>query len=69
MAEKVEELNKVTAPEPGGNVDASGVVPVENTGSAIAYRDKAQIISELKAKGVAFDARASKDKLEELLKV
>jgi hypothetical protein len=69
MAEKVEELNKVTAPEPGGNVDASGVVPVENTGSAIAYRDKAQIISELKEKGVAFDARASKDKLEELLKV
>jgi hypothetical protein len=69
LADKVIELNKVTAPEPSGNIDASGIVPTESTGSALAYKDKAQIISELRAKGVAFDARASKDKLEELLKV
>jgi hypothetical protein len=69
LAAKVEELNRVVAPELGGNADASGLVPVENTASALDYKDKAQIISELKAKGVAFDARASKTKLEELLKV
>lgn len=69
LAAKVEELNRVVAPDAGGNVDASGLVPVEDTASALAYKDKAQIISELKAKGVAFDARASKQKLEELLKV
>ena len=69
LAAKVEELNRVVAPEAGGNADASGLVPVEDTASALAYKDKAQIISELKTKGVAFDARASKQKLEELLKV
>lgn len=72
MAKKVEELNKVVAPveEKGGNVDASTIVPVDDsTGSTIAYKDKAQIIDELRKKGVSFDARASKDKLEELLKV
>lgn len=68
MAAKVEELNRVVTPEIGGNVDASGVVPVEDSNSALAYKDKAQIIEELKAKGVSFDARASKTKLEELLK-
>jgi len=70
MAQKVEELNKVTTPEEdkGGNVDASGVVPVE-TENPLAYKDKAQIIEELKAKGTSFDARASKAKLEELLEI
>lgn len=68
MAAKVEELNRVVTPEVGGNVDASGVVPVEDSNSALAYKDKAQIIQELKTKGVSFDARASKTKLEELLK-
>lgn len=73
MAKKVEELNKVVAPpaeEKGGNVDASTIVPVEDAPrSALEYRDKAQIIDELRKKGVSFDARAGKDKLEELLKV
>lgn len=69
LAAKVEELNRVVTPEDkGGNADASGIIPVEDTVSALAYKDKAQIISELKAKGVSFDARASKQKLEELLK-
>lgn len=72
MAQKVVELNKVVAPvdEKGGNVDASTIVPVDDApGSTLAYKDKAQIIEELRKKGIAFDARAGKDKLEELLKV
>lgn len=70
MAQKVEELNKVTAPEEdeGGNVDASGIVPVEGENSMV-YKDKAQIIEELNKRGTSFDARASKAKLEELLTI
>ena len=73
LAAKVAELNKVTAPDPvtppvGGNVDASGIVPVEDSPrTAITYKDKAEVIAELAKKGVTFDARASKSKLEELL--
>ena len=70
MAQKVEDLNRVVPPEPvsGGNADASGIVPVEDSSnSALVYKDKAQVIDELKKKGVSFDARASKDKLEGLL--
>jgi len=67
LAAKVEELNKVVTPEVGGNVDASSVVPVENTTSALTYQDKAQIIEELRKRGVSFDARASKTNLEQLL--
>jgi len=69
LAAKVADLNKVVAPEPvGGNVDASGIVPVEDSpSSAVVYKDKAQVIEELKKKNVSFDARASKSKLEELL--
>ena len=69
LAAKVAELNKVVAPDAGGNADASGLVPAEDNNSGIVYKDKAQIIEELRKKGVSFDARASKDKLEELLKV
>lgn len=71
LAEKVEELNKVVGPETisGGNTDATNIVPVEDSGSAIVYKDKGQVIEELKKKGVAFDARLGKSKLEELLKV
>lgn len=71
MAEKVDELNKVvTEPEKdtGGNVDASSIVPVEETNSAVVYKDKAQVIEELQKKDIPFDARAGKDRLEELLK-
>lgn len=74
MAQKVAELNSVVPAEPkedlGGNADPSSIVPVaDSPSSEIVYKDKAQIISELKVKGITFDARASKDKLEELLKV
>ena len=72
MAMKVAELNKVVAPEPdtvGGNVSAAGIVPVDTVNSDNVYRDKAQVIDALKKKGSPFDARASKDKLEELLRV
>ncbi len=69
LAAKVAELNKVVPPETiGGNADASAIVPVEdNPATAIVYKDKAQIIDELKKKGISFDARASKSKLEDLL--
>lgn len=70
MARKVEELNKVvsTPEQNGGNADASSIVPAEDSiNSTIVYKDKAQVIEELKKKGVAFDARAGKDKLEQLL--
>ena len=70
LAAKVAELNKVVAPESeeGGNADASGIVPAEDSNdSTIVYKDKAQVIEELKKKNVSFDARASKTKLEELL--
>lgn len=69
MADKVAELNKIVPPEEiGGNADASGIVPAEDSASStLVYKDKAQVIDELKKKGVSFDARASKTKLEELL--
>lgn len=71
MAQKVADLNRVekeVEKEVGGNVDASNIVPVEGTTGDIVYKDKAQVIAELKAKGVQFDARASKAKLEDLLR-
>lgn len=70
MAAKIADLNRVEKEverEKGGNVDASGVVPVEGTAGDIVYKDKSQVIEELKAKGIQFDARASKSKLETLL--
>jgi hypothetical protein len=71
MAAKIAELNKAEKEaerERGGNVDASSIVPVEGTTGDIVYKDKAQVIAELNAKGVQFDARASKQKLEDLLR-
>ncbi len=72
MAAKIAELNKAekeNETEKGGNADASSIVPGEGTSGDIIYKDKAQVIAELKAKGVQFDARASKAKLEDLLRV
>lgn len=75
LAAKVADLNRVVPPEVttppiGGNADASGIVPVDdNPSSAVVYKDKAEVIAELNKKGVSFDARASKSKLEELLNV
>ena len=71
FADKVEELNRVTTPTEdevvGGNVDASTIVPVEGTNSAIVYRDKGEVIAALNEKGIGFDARLGKNKLEDLL--
>lgn len=71
IEQKVKELNEVVAPTEeevaGGNVDASGVVPVESTDSAPVYQDKADVIAALKEKDIPFDARLGKDKLAELL--
>lgn len=71
MAQKVADLNRVekeVEAEKGGNADASSIVPVEGTSGDLVYKDKSQVIEELRAKGVAFDARASKSKLEDLLR-
>jgi hypothetical protein len=73
MIKRVEELNKVVAnPDEGesdGNTDTSGIVPVDETNSAIVYQDKAEVIAALKEKGISFDARLGKAKLTELLTV
>lgn len=68
---KVAELNKSEAEvekENGGNVSAAGIVPTDEPSAPIVYQDKAEVIAALKAKGVTFDARAGKDKLEALLR-
>jgi len=69
MALKVAELNKVIPKEPelGGNVDASDIVPTDETSGAITYKDKSQVIAELAKRGVTFNARDSRAKLEALL--
>jgi hypothetical protein len=67
LAAKVEELNRVTAPDAGGNADASGIQPSE-TVDATSYKDKSEIIAELNKRGIKFDARSNKANLEGLLK-
>ncbi len=71
LAAKVADLNRTereNEKESGGNVDASNIVPVEGTTGDIVYKDKSQVIADLRAKGIQFDARASKAKLEDLLR-
>lgn len=69
IAEKVKELNKLTAPtETGGNGDASGLVSTEGSTGEISYKDKSEVIAELQKRGTKFDARATKANLEMLLK-
>jgi hypothetical protein len=68
MQKKVAELNKVAAVEEnGGNVDASSVVPTEIINSDNVYKDKAQVIEELKKREINFNPRSSKKDLESLL--
>lgn len=66
LAAKIAELNRVTAPEAGGNADASGIQPSE-TADATSYKDKSEIIAELNKRNIKFDARANKATLEGLL--
>lgn len=79
MAAKIEELNKAfsdlkasvdgTTPTTDPEVTTA---PVETgavvTGDPLEYQDKAEVIAELEKRGIKYDARASKAKLEELLK-
>lgn len=67
MAAKVAELNRMNPSENGGNADASDITPTEDSADLV-YRDKSEVIAELNKRGIAFDARASKAKLEDLLK-
>lgn len=67
MAARVAELNRVVPPETGGNVDASSITPTDG-GTEIPYRDKSEVIAELTKRGIAFDARSNKAKLEDLLR-
>lgn len=83
IAAKVADLNKVEKEieeEAGGNVDASAITPVggidadgtqtpsSGVSDIIVYKDKAEVIAELNKRGVKYDARSSKAKLEDLLK-
>ncbi len=67
MAARVAALNRDFVPE--APVPTAPVVdaPVAG-GSTSGYQDKAEVIAELKKRGIQFDARGSKAKLEELLK-
>lgn len=69
MAKKVEDLNTIAPQEeaPGGNVDASGIVPTEIINSDVVYKDKAQVIAELTKREINFNPRSSKKDLEALL--
>lgn len=59
---KVEELNKAYPKE-----EVKEAVEAVST-PATGYADKAEVIAELNKRGIKFDARSSKAKLEELLK-
>ncbi len=66
---KIEELNKenaelkgISATVPPGSLPPNDLVPT------IGYKDKSEVIAELKKRGIAFDARQSKANLELKLK-
>lgn len=68
MVDKIKQLNETISED--GNMDASSIsinTSESTDGTEIVYKDKAQIISELKAKGITFDPRSSKTALEALL--
>lgn len=62
MASKSEKAHEVS-PE----IKAEQVVIPKDENSPKVYQDKAEVINELKKKGITFDARASKVNLEKLL--
>ena len=69
LAKKVEDLNRDTKikDEDGGNVDASGLEITETINSEVVYKDKAQIIEELKKREIKFNPRLTKKDLQSLL--
>lgn len=76
LAKKIEDLNKrfddmeALKTESDGNSPIDPALVAGNTviGDATSYKDKAEVIAELNKRSIAYDARASKAKLEELLK-
>jgi len=66
--EKIKELNKVK--DEGEDVETPEVSEetTEETTEKVAYKDKAQVIAELKKRNITFDSRAPKATLEALLK-
>ena len=73
LAKKIDELNK-RFDDMGGNKSVEDDEETTTTAGdpviadASTYKDKAEVITELEKRGITFDARASKAKLEELLK-
>lgn len=66
VADKIKKLNEKIV---DANADVQESIPTTVDGAGdITYKDKAQVIAELTAKGITFDARASKTTLEALLK-
>lgn len=64
---QVAELNKLVRDNlPNMKKDSDENVTVETAGSSI-YKDKAEVIAALKAKGITYNARDSKATLEKLL--
>lgn len=73
MADKIKELNKVAEPEEdqlpdAENADGEETPEGEEGAAPVVYKDKAQVIAELKKRNVTFDPRAPKATLEALLK-
>lgn len=66
MADKIKKLNEKIVDDSSESISvrADSIDGSED----VSYKDKAQVISELDAKGVSFDRRASKTVLEALLK-
>lgn len=56
----------VVASNEAANINAQDLIP-ESQKPELSYKDKAEIIAQLKAKGIPFDARQGKGKLETLL--
>lgn len=69
MADRIKSLNETLNDDVEGNVSAADLkIDTSEKEGSIVVKDKAQVIEELKAKGMAFDPRASKASLEQLLK-
>lgn len=69
LARRVEELNKLSEEDDDVlNVDTLEIKPTDPEKSGVIYKDKAQIIAELKKREVKFNARDTKANLEKLLR-
>lgn len=64
LMQQVEELKKLVNDNLPNVGKASAAMPEESSSE---YKDKAEVIAELTKRGIKFDARAAKAKLEQLL--